>query len=37
MKKYWGSGDIAPRILKLGRRRSWVVKLHAPGTHWTGG
>jgi len=30
MKKYWGSGRIAPCILFLGTRWRWVVKLHAP-------
>jgi len=24
---YWGSGDIAPRILNLGTRWRWVVSL----------
>jgi hypothetical protein len=27
MKTYWGSGDIAPRILDLGTRWRWVVSF----------
>jgi len=46
MKTYWGSGDIAPRILDLGlhgRERSasrlgrFAPRGRAPGTHWIGG
>jgi hypothetical protein len=27
MKVYWGSGDVAPRILDLGNRWRWVVSF----------
>jgi len=27
MKAYWGSGSIAPRILDLGTRRTWMVRF----------
>jgi hypothetical protein len=46
MKAYWGSGNIAPRILDLGTRWRWVVSFtpgrftpreRAPGTHRLGG
>jgi hypothetical protein len=45
MKAYWGSGGIAPCILYLGTRWTWVVSFTsrplyprggAPGTHWIG-
>jgi len=32
----WGSGGIAPRILKHGTRWRWVVRF-TPGIHWIGG
>jgi len=47
MKAYWGSGGIAPRILKLGARWRFVVsfklrgrfipELRDPDTHLIGG
>jgi hypothetical protein len=46
MKTYWGSGDIASRILDLSTIWRWVVSFtsrplypegKAPDTHWIGG
>jgi hypothetical protein len=45
MKKYWGSGGIAPRILDLGTIWKWSAsrpdrftpRERVSGTHWIGG
>jgi len=40
VKTFWGSGDIAPRILNLCTRWEWSASSlgrFTPGTHWISG